>query len=275
MSTAGSRLFAQRPPTWSLPRLLRRSRRGVTATVSVLVVLIAWQILGSTNIISSDLISYPQQVIATGVAMALSGELARNAALSLVELVEGFVPAVLLGLGIGLLMARSRRLRYLLEPLVMALYTAPYVALIPILVLWFGIGPRSKVAIVFLGAIFPVLINSLAGVEQVDPIWIRAARAFGATQRQVTRKVILPGSLPAIMAGVRLGLGRGVIGVIIGEMYVATAGVGHLMQVYGAAGQSAQLIVLAIVTAGFGFTCVSGLRWLEERAAAWRSDLAS
>lgn len=275
MNAAGSHVLAARHPAWSLSRSLRKHRRGATAALSVGLFLILWQVAGSLNIISSDMISYPTQVVGTGVAMTASGELAGNALVSLLEIVEGFVPAVAIGLVLGLLMARNRRLRYLLEPLLMAFYTAPYVALIPIIVLWFGIGTQSKVAIVFLGAIFPVLMNTTAGMQQVDPLWVRAARAFGATPRQVTQKVIVPGSLPAIMAGLRLGLGRGLIGMIIGELYVATAGLGHLMQVYDAAGQTAQLMVLAAVTAIFGFVCVSGLRWCEERAAAWRSELAA
>lgn len=274
MSAASSRILAG-SPGWSLPRTFRKHRRLATAVLSVGAFLVLWQILGSQNIISSDMISYPSQVVVTGAAMSASGELGSNAIVSLIEIVEGFIPAAVVGLVLGLLMARYRRLRYLLDPLLMAFYTAPYVALIPVIVLWFGIGMQSKVAIVFLGAFFPVLMNTTAGMQQVDPLWVKAARAFGANSGQVTRKVIVPGSLPAIMAGLRLGLGRGLIGMIIGELYVATAGLGHLMQVYDAAGQTAPLMVLAAVTAAFGFVCVSVLRWCEGRAAAWRSDLAS
>jgi len=211
--------------------------------------------------------------VTTTVAMALSGELAKNGAVSLLEFVEGFVPAVVLGIAFGLALSLSRRLRYLFDPLLGALYTAPRVALIPIFVIWFGVGPQSKVFIVFISTIFPVLINTLTGIEGVDPTWIRAVRAFGANQLQVARKAILPGALPTIMAGVRLGLGRAIVGLIAGEMYVSLAGIGRLVQVYSSAGRAAQIIVLVTLISVFGFACIALLRWFEERVAPWRLEL--
>jgi NitT/TauT family transport system permease protein len=252
---------------------LRHHRRGLIGTASVIAFLVAWQIVGAQNLISADLISYPTQVLAVGASMVASGELTSNGLVSLQEFVYGFAPAIVVGIAIGLAMARFRRVRYLLDPLVMAFYTAPRIALIPVLVIWFGVGMESKVAVVFLGGIFPVLVNTMAGVQQVDPLWVRAVRSFGANEWQVVTKVVLPGALPAVMAGVRLGLGRAIIGVIVGEMYVAVAGVGRLVQVYSGAGRAAELIVLVTVIAAFGFLCIAGIRWLEERMAPWRREL--
>jgi ABC-type nitrate/sulfonate/bicarbonate transport system permease component len=129
--------------------------------------------------------------------------------------------------------------------------------------------------VVFLGAIFPVIVNTMAGVQQIDPLWVRAVRSFGASEWQVVTKVVLPGALPAVMAGVRLGLGRAIIGVVVGEMYVAVAGVGRLVQVYSGAGRAAELIVLVVLIAAFGFACITGLRLIEERIAPWRRELES
>jgi len=262
-----------RPASARLSLALQRHRRGVLGTASVAAFLVAWQVVGSRDATTADLISYPTQVVATGAQMTASGELGRNALVSLQEFVYGFVPAVVLGIALGLAMGRFRRVRYLLDPLVMAFYTAPRIALIPLLVIWFGVGMESKVAVVFLGAIFPVMVNTLAGVEQIDPLWVRAVRSFGAGEWQVVTKVVLPGAVPAVMAGVRLGLGRAIIGVIVGEMYVAVAGVGRLVQVYSGAGRAAELVVLVVIIAAFGFACITGLRLLEERIAPWRREL--
>ena len=258
----------------ALPRLVTRHRRQIVGTAAVLLFLATWQIVGGLSLISADLISYPTQVVAIGAAMAASGELGSNALVTLVEFVYGFLPAVLIGIVLGLILGQVRWLRLLLDPLLMALYTAPRVALIPLLVVWFGVGSQSKVVVVLLSAVFPVIINTMAGVQQIDPLWVRAVQAFGGSRLQIVSKVVVPGSLPAIMAGIRLGLGRGVIGLIIGEMYVAVAGIGHVMQAYSAAGRSAELLFLLVFTATFGFLCVSGLRRVEEWLGPWRRELA-
>ncbi len=248
----------------------RISRRTATGVISVVLFLVVWQVVGSTNLISADEISYPTAVAAAAARMTISGELASNAWISLAEFVEGFLPSLLVGVLVGVAMGLSRRVRYLLEPLVMALYTAPRIALLPLLVIWFGIGMESKIAVVFLGAVFQILVNTATGVEQVDPIWIRAARSYGANTLQVIAKVIVPGALPSIMTGIRLGIGRAIIGVVVGEMYVAVAGLGHLVQVYSSAARPADLLVLVLVFAMFGVVTVNAVRWLEERAGAWR-----
>ncbi len=274
VSRPAAAVRAHRPvPAPRLALALRRNRRALIGTAAVVASIVVWQIVGSQNLISADLISYPTQVLTVGAAMVASGELGRNALVSLQEFVYGFVPSVVLGIALGLAMGRFRRVRYLLDPLIMAFYTAPRIALIPVLVIWFGVGMESKVAVVFLSGIFPVLVNTMAGVEQIDPLWVRAVRSFGASERQVLTKVVLPGALPAVMAGVRLGLGRAIIGVIVGEMYVAVAGVGRLVQVYSGAGRAAELVVLVVVIAWFGFLCVTALGWAEGRMAPWRREL--
>jgi ABC-type nitrate/sulfonate/bicarbonate transport system permease component len=264
-----------RPAGTRLSLALRRHRRGLLGSASVVIFLVVWQLVGARNLISADLISYPTQVVSTAAQMAASGELGSNALVSLQEFLYGFVPAVALGIALGLAMGQFRRVRYLLDPLIMAFYTAPRIALIPVLVIWFGVGIESKVAVVFLGAILPVIVNTMAGVQQIDPLWVRAVRSFGASEWQVVTKVVLPGALPAVMAGVRLGLGRAIIGVVVGEMYVAVAGVGRLVQVYSGAGRAAELIVLVVLIAAFGFACITGLRLIEERIAPWRRELES
>lgn len=228
-----------------------------------------WQVVGSKDLVPSELISYPGQLLEVGASMAASGGLIPHFLVSLQELVYGFAPAVGVGILLGLLMGHSRRLRYLLDPLTMALYTTPRIALIPMLVLWFGVGMESKIAVVFLGGVFPVLVNTVAGVRQLDRSWIQAVRSFGATAPQVMTIVTLRGALPAIMTGIRLGLGRGILGVIVGEMYVSVAGVGQLIHLYGNAGRAAELMVLITFIAMFGVLCIAMLRRVEEWIGPW------
>lgn len=257
----------------ALELFLGRNRRFFVGTLSVLLSLVIWQIVGSTNLIRSDLISYPSEVAQTLVKMSASGELGSNAIVSLQEFIQGFIPAVIAGVALGVALALFKRLRYLLDPLLIAIYQAPVIAFIPILVVWFGVGSYSKVVMVFISAIFPVMINTTTGVSEVAEPWVRAVRAFGATPLEVVTKAILPGSLPAIMAGVRLGLGRAIVILIAGEMYVSVMGIGRLVQVYSSAARAAEIIVLVVVISCFGFLCVSLVRWLEDKLGPWRLDL--
>jgi ABC-type nitrate/sulfonate/bicarbonate transport system permease component len=249
------------------------SRRLVVGTISVVAFLVLWQFVGQREIVRSDLISYPTEVFATFVHLTSTGELGSNAAVTLQEFIEGFVPSIVVGVVCGVVLALVKPLRELLDPLLTAIYTAPVIAFIPILVVWFGVGTYSKVVIVFISAIFPIMINTRVGVSEIAEPWLRAVRSFGADQLQIVTKAILPGSMPAIMAGIRLGLGRAIVGLIAGEMYVSLAGIGRMIQIYSSAARSSEIIVLVVVIAVFGYVCVALLRSAENRMGTWRSDL--
>jgi ABC-type nitrate/sulfonate/bicarbonate transport system permease component len=252
---------------------VRLSRRLVVGTLSVVLFLALWQFVGQREIVRSDLISYPTEVFATFVRLTSTGELGSNAAVTLQEFIEGFVPSIVIGVACGVVLALVRPLRELLDPLLTAIYTAPVIAFIPILVVWFGVGTYSKVVIVFISAIFPIMINTRVGVSEIAEPWLRAVRSFGADRWQIVTKAILPGSMPAIMAGIRLGLGRAIVGLIAGEMYVSLAGIGRMIQIYSSAARSSEIIVLVVVIAAFGYACVALLRSAENRLGTWRSDL--
>jgi ABC-type nitrate/sulfonate/bicarbonate transport system permease component len=251
---------------------VRPSRRTTVGTAAVVIFLIAWQIVGQREIVRSDLISTPLEVVRTFAHLTATGELGRNALVTLAEFVQGFFPAIAVGIVAGIVLALVRPLRELLDPLLIAMYTAPTIAFIPILVVWFGVGDTSKIVIVFISAIFPVIINTRAGVAEVAEPWLRVVRSFGANRLQVVTKAILPGSLAAIMAGIRLGLGRAIVGLIAAEMYVSLAGLGHLIQTYSSAARASEILVLVTLIAAFGFTCVTLFRALEARLGLWRAD---
>ncbi len=240
---------------------------------SVVLVLLGWQAAGTWGPADRGLGATPADVLRAGLGLLASGELPAHALVSFQELALGFVLAVLVGVPLGVAMGRVPRLGHLLDPLVMVGHATPRVALLPVLVLWLGIGVVSKAAVAFLGAVFPVLVNTLAGVRQLDPLWERAVRGFGGRSVAVLAKVVLPGTLPAVMGGLRLGLGRALIGVIVGEMYVSVAGVGQLLALYGNAGRTGELLALAGLVGLVSLAGVKACRVAEARLGPWRRGI--
>ena len=195
-----------------------------------------------------------------------------HAQISLSEFGLGFALAVVVSIPLGVLLGTSRYARYILDPPLMALYMAPTLILLPILMIWLGIGMASKVAVVFLGAIFPIIVNTMAGMREADPKLIQAARCFGANKLDVFVRILIPGSLPAILMGMRLAVGRGVLGVVVGELYASQAGIGHQLMKYGSAMRIDRLLVYAIIISVFGYPMTSLVRLLKSRVQSWRAE---
>lgn len=186
------------------------------------------------------------------------------------EFVLGFTFAVLFAIPVGLLLGWYRKFNYVFEPFVSALNATPRVALTPLLIIWFGIGIWSKVALVFLGGVFPIIINTQSGVRALDELLLRAARSFGARDRQIFTTIALPGSIPFILSGIRVGLGRALVGIVVGELIGATAGIGYLMSIAGATFQTDKLFVGIFIITGFGVLITSVVNRFEHRFDAWR-----
>jgi len=190
---------------------------------------------------------------------------------SFIEAVAGFGLAALVGIPLGLLMGRYRSLRAILEPFVMAMYSTPRVALLPLLVLWIGIGLTAKVTLVFLGAVFPIIVNAQAGVESADPALVEAAVSFRATERQIFTKIMLPASLPFLIAGLRLSVGITLIMVVVAEMYASMAGVGYFIMRGGATYDTPKVFLGILILTLSGVVCADLLRRLERKIAPWRA----
>lgn len=246
--------------------------RAILGGLAVGIFVVAWEAIGLLELIPVAFIARPTLVLQAGYSLTVSGELGSHAAVSVQEFVYGFLPAVVVGVALGVAMGRYRRVANLLDPLVMAAYTTPRIALLPLLIIWFGVGMGSKVAIVFLGAVFPIIVNTVAGIRQVEPVWIKAARSFGCRELAILGRVVLPGALPAVMTGIRLGVGRGIISVIVGEMYVSVAGLGRIMMDYSAGIRTAHTMALVTVVAGFGVILVRLVHRLERRLGPWRRE---
>ncbi|TNC20210.1 ABC transporter permease [Amycolatopsis alkalitolerans] len=237
---------------------------------SVLIVLAAWQLSGALGVIDVRYTSTPWSILVSGVDLAASGELWDNARITLLEFAAGFALAVLTGVPLGMLMGWRTRLRQTLEPALVALYVTPSLALLPLIVLALGIGPAAKIAMVFIEAVITIVVNAMAGIRETDAKLVRASRSLCATDFAVFRKVLFPSALPTIVAGLRLGAGRGVIAVIVAELYGGTQGIGLQISTYGQSFAIAPLLFLTLLVAAFGYLVSTGLRIAQRRLSSWQ-----
>ncbi len=216
--------------------------------------------------------SAPTRIIKAGAAMVRDGSIWNDLAVSGLEFGIGYGLAVVVGVPLGILMGWYRRFNALLEPFVNALYATPRIALMPLIIIWFGVDMTSKVAIIFLSTVFPILVNTMTGVRTIDRDFIKVARSFGATDGQLFTTVALPSSVPNLLTGLRLGLGHALIGIVVGEMYGASAGIGYMMQMAGATFQTDRVMVGIIIIAAAGMALTQVLKMIENRFEMWRVD---
>src|SRR6202171_1423175 len=241
----------------------------VRGLVSLLIVGLVWEIAGRSG--RWPLILAPiSEIWVKFLQLAASGELTRHVLVSLNEFIVGFAIAAVLGICLGIAIATSDRVRDFVDPWVSAVYATPTVALAPLFIFMFGIDAPSKMAVVFLLAIFPVVINTSTGMRSTDHVYIEAARSFGASRTQIFSKVLIPSALPFIVAGLRLGIGRGLVGVVIGEFIGARAGLGYLIFKSSQAFQIDAMWVGVFLLAGTGVLAVILLQKVERRMAPWR-----
>ncbi|MBI3015245.1 MAG: ABC transporter permease [Candidatus Tectomicrobia bacterium] len=247
------------------------NERLIIGVSGVFLFLFVWEYVGGiAELINPIFMSAPSRILKAGYAMFASGEIYNDMWVSGKELFIGFGLSIVTAIPLGLLAGWYRRLNYAVDPFLDALNATPRVALLPLIIIWVGIGIWSKVVIVYLGAFFPIIINTLAGVKTTDVRLLKAARSFKANDAQVFKTVILPSTAPFIMSGLRQGLGRALVGVVVGELYAATAGVGFMITVAGATFQTDKVFVgvLLICIAGVALTKLLGA--MERRFDKWR-----
>jgi NitT/TauT family transport system permease protein len=246
-------------------KIWRNHRRVIRGTYSVVLVLIAWELIGRYVLTSKLMFAPLSAVLAEFVKLWATGELERHMLVSFTALAVGFTIAAAVGIAVGSLIAISDAVGEHVDPLINALYATPLVAFSPILILAFGIGPASTVAIVFLLVIFPILINTTAGIRSTEASLIEAARSFSASRFEIFRLVLLPSALPFIVAGLRLGIGRGLVAVFIGELSGAREGLGYLISVSGQTFNVPGMFVGVLVLAAAGVVCVALLEYVEGK----------
>lgn len=236
--------------------------------IALVVFLVLWHIASIPA--GKLLLPSPIDIAPAFVDELRSGQLLPATLTSLGVFFAGYLLAVLTGVGLGVLMGGLPRLGETLEIYVNALNATPRVALIPFVILWFGLGPVAKIAVVWLQAVLPILINTYAGVQNTDPDLLEAARSFGAGRGQLFRHIVLPAALPYVVTGLRLGAAMAMVGTVIAELYTALAGLGYLMAQFSASFQTARYFVPVLVLAGMGMLVSEVLKILERRLARWK-----
>jgi ABC-type nitrate/sulfonate/bicarbonate transport system permease component len=255
-----SRLFGRTALIYAL-------RFGVLAAFLVL-----WEIASRTGLVDPLFASSPSLIAEKFAEMVGDGSLWPHVAATAWVTAAGFGLAILIGTPIGILMGRSELFNATAEPFVAALYASPQVAFLPLLIIWLGIGFTSKVALVFIGSVIIMIINTETGVAQVDPRLIETARSFTANERQILAKIVLPAALPFILAGMRLAIGRALVMVVVAEIYASNRGLGYLIFQAGGLYDTAQVFVGVGILAAAGVTLTALLRAFERWVAPWRSD---
>lgn len=238
--------------------------------ISVLLAIAIWE-LGARYVVNSPLIIVPlSDVFNSFVKLVSTGELQKHSTVSMTEFALGFGLAVVVGITLGMMTATSKLVRDYVDPWISALYTTPSVALAPLFIMWFGIDMGSKIAVIFLVSVFPIIINTAAGIRSADNSLIEAARSFGASEMQIFINVLFPSALPFIITGLRLGVGRGLVGIVVGEMFGSRAGLGFLIVASGQVFDTAGLFVGVLTLAISGIIAVELCKWIEKRLAPWR-----
>jgi len=253
----------------SVVRWYRAHISTVRGLLSLVIVGLVWEIAGRSG--RWPLILAPiSDIWVKFLQLAAAGELQRHVLVSLNEFFVGFAIAAVLGILLGIAIASSDAVKDFVDPWVSAVYATPTVALAPLFIFMFGVDAPSKMAVVFLLAIFPIVINTSTGMRSTDQIYIEAARSFSASRAQIFTKVLIPSALPFIVAGLRLGIGRGLVGVVVGEFIGARAGLGYLIFRSSQAFQIDAMWVGVFLLAGTGVLAVILLQKVERRMAPWR-----
>lgn len=249
-------------------RRTRRLRDRSIRLASVAVLLVVWEVAG-WYMPRIFLAPFHETVVAF-YRFARDGTLLTATLNSLGVLLAGLFLSIVFGAAIGLLMGRSRRADWALMPYVNGFYATPTVAFLPVLSLWFGLYAGPKIAIVILLAIFPVIKNTYAGVSMIGQELIEPALSMGASEMQVSRHVIAPAILPFLMAGIRLAIGRGIVGLVVGEFFTAQTGLGGVIVRHASSFRTAEMFVPIIVLVAIGYGLTALVHVLQKKIAPWK-----
>jgi NitT/TauT family transport system permease protein len=240
--------------------------------LSILVGLALWEFLSRVVVANALFLAAPSQIFAAIYQLAVSGELWPHVSISAAEFAVGYTIASLLGILTGLAMAQSELTKNVLQPWIAGLYATPTIALAPLFLLWFGVGIWSKVMVVILLVLFPVTINTEAGLRTTSPRLIEMLRSFGASPGQIFFKLSLPSAMPFILAGLKLGIGRGLTAVVVAELFSARAGIGRLISQSADAFNMPDLFAGVIILAIAGIAMTAGFTRLERMLVPWTRD---
>jgi NitT/TauT family transport system permease protein len=250
--------------------------KKILGTAAVAIFLVIWELVGNVlQLINPMFMSAPSLIFNAAVQLFGSGEIYNDLYVSGVELFWGYLLSAIVAVPFGIMVGWYKRASYVFDPFINAMNATPRVALLPLVIIWLGIGILSKVGIIFLGAVFPILINARDGVKTTPYNLLTAARSFGASEWIVFKSVVFPSTIPFILSGLRLGLGRAIVGVMVGELYAATAGIGFMITVAGATFQTDKVFVGVLVFALTGMLGMELLTRMERCFDTWRPKVGS
>jgi ABC-type nitrate/sulfonate/bicarbonate transport system permease component len=247
------------------PKSLKRER--TIQLVALIVILAVWEIVG--RVVGSYILAPPSALLTAFFAMTKTGELFKASMDSIYGLLIGFIIALIFGIGIGFIMGWYRPVAIILNPFVSALYVVPIAALVPLFIVWLGIGSVPRILTITLFCVFEILIATYTGVRNVDQRLVEMARSFGATRDQLFRKIVFFDALPVVFAGVRIGAGRAVKGMVVSELLFAVSGLGGLVMMYSVYYQTAKVMVVVIVLAVIGVILTAVVQYIEQKLAPW------
>jgi len=260
----------------ALYKFYLNQERKILGTVAVVIFLTIWELCGNTlQLINPMFMSAPSLIFKAAVQLFTSGEIWNDLYVSGIEFFWGYGLSVIVAIPFGIAIGWYKRFAYVCDPFVNAMNATPRVALLPLVIIWLGIGILSKVGIIFLGAVFPLLINTRDGVKTTPANLLTAARSFGASEWQIFKSVVLPSTVPFILTGLRLAIGRALIGVMVGELYAATAGIGFMITVAGATFQTDKVFVGVLIFAITGMIMTDIVDRWEHRFDKWRPKVGS
>jgi NitT/TauT family transport system permease protein len=260
-------------PRWRI--WLAQHERPVLGVIGFVGVLVIWELSVRAGLIRAVFFSSPTAIAMAAVTLISRGTLQGNIGVSLQEFALGYASASILGILIGIAAGWYRRVNALASPWIAAWYATPHIALIPLIVLWFGIGLWYKVFYVFLVSFFSVVINALVGVQSAEAAYIDVAKSFRANQWTVLRTVVLPGAVPYILTGLRLGAGRAWVGVVVSELVGANQGIGFMINLAGQTLNMSQAMLGIVVLGIFGIAIGEVMRRIERRFDVWRPQRAN
>ena len=248
----------------------QKSYPNWVSVVSILCLLVIWELICQSGIVSSLFLPAPTAIISALLQMIADGEIGVSLAASLYRILAGFFIGSLVGLAVGLVTGTSALMDKIGTPIVNAIYPIPKIALLPLFILWLGIGELSKVTIIALGVFFPVAMNTYSGVKNVDTLLLKVAASFNASWWMTMKSVVLPNALPMIFAGLRLAAGTSLLLLVAAEMIAAQVGIGALILHYGDLMITDRLMAGVIVLSLLGLVFNLILQVLERKAIPWK-----
>ncbi len=238
--------------------------------VSILAGLVIWEILAQLLLENELLIPPPSSVARSFWKLTASGQLNKHFSATLLEFAYGFSTACVIGVVIGYFMGMYKRFDEIMDPWIATLYSIPIITVVPLIIIWFGIGMTSKVIVVFKITAVAIILNTAAGIKNLDPVWLELAKSLRLSGWETTYKIRLPGALPYIITGMRLGVGRALLGVVVAELMAANAGLGYLLRDASETWDSPKLFVTVFLLAAIGLVSFNLIKRFERRMAPWR-----